>query len=320
MKYEDKQSSELLTEIKFQKTLLDLPALCYLFFLEYKTVYKKNTLLDYAYAFRFFFNYFCDKNGTLVQSFDFDELNKLTEENLREFYNFSYDAKGLNSTRKTLFILRTFYNFLVAKKLVKENLVLNIRMPKRIDKQIVFMSESEMQRILDAVDETESNQRHIVAERDKTILMMFLHTGLRLAEVIKLNVGDIDIDNGMFTVMRKFDKHSTIYISDNLKSRLKFFLENRKPDEPLFMSNQNKRFSPRGLHDIIVKYRRKAGITKNITAHKFRSTFGVKVYSETKDIYLTADLLDHFDVRNTTRYYVPVCDERKRNTIKNLYN
>jgi site-specific recombinase XerD len=157
--------------------------------------------------------------------------------------------------------------------------------------------------------------------RDKTILILFLSTGVRLSELVGLDFGNIDLDNASFRVRRKGGKQEICFMTAELVEQLKAYLQvfpKHDPNEPLFMSIYNQRASTASIQVLVKKYCEVAGIKKKITPHKLRSTFGTNLYEQTRDIYLVAEMLGHKDIRTTTAHYTTVKEELKRTALKDF--
>ena len=158
--------------------------------------------------------------------------------------------------------------------------------------------------------------------RDAAICVLFLTTGIRISELVGLDIADVDFENLSFKVTRKGGNQSILYFDAETKEALQKYIDERKAQgsyslrSPLFLSMQNKRMSVRSVENMVEKYARIAAPLKKITPHKLRSTYGTMLYQETGDIYLVADVLGHKDVNTTRRHYASMSDENRKRAAK----
>src|SRR5690606_38863578 len=129
--------------------------------------------------------------------------------------------------------------------------------------------------------------------RDFAILSLFLGTGIRISELVGLNVDDIDFNNNAFKIIRKGGNKVILYFNDEVADALKEYIVFRSKiknlnsnEKAMFLSIQNKRINVRSVENLVKKYAHYVTPLKNITPHKLRSTFGTNLYRETNDIYI----------------------------------
>ena len=155
--------------------------------------------------------------------------------------------------------------------------------------------------------------------RDLAIFTLFLGTGIRISELVGLDIGDIDFKNNCIKVVRKGGNEMFVYFGDEVHEALEDYIVRERShvipqpghENALFFSTQRKRLTARAIQNLVNKYT--SHITaKHITPHKFRSTYGTTLYKETGDIYLVADVLGHKDVNTTRKHYAAQDDERRR--------
>ena len=131
---------------------------------------------------------------------------------------------------------------------------------------------------------------------------------------------DIDFNNSSFKITRKGGNEVVLYFSDEVKSALLNWLEERnhietidKNEKALFLSLQRKRITPRAVENLVKKYALAIAPLKKISPHKLRSTYGTNLYRETQDIYIVADVLGHKDVNTTKKHYAAISEDIRRN-------
>ena len=222
--------------------------------------------------------------------------------------------------------LRSFYHYLFKNALINSDITLLVDMPKRHSKPIIRLEVDEVARLLDLVESGEKQTQHQKRYNDHTrlrdlaILTLFLGTGIRVSELVGIDIDDLDFDVGGFMVTRKGGSQAILYFPDEVAAVLKDYLRARKAMTPLpghenalFLSLQNRRISVRAVQQMVKKYATQAApLKKHLSPHKLRSTFGTNLYRETGDIYLVADVLGHSDVNTTRRHYAAMADERRR--------
>ena len=222
--------------------------------------------------------------------------------------------------------LRSFYHYLFKNALINSDITLLVDMPKRHSKPIIRLEVDEVARLLDLVESGEKQTQHQKRYNDHTrlrdlaILTLFLGTGIRVSELVGIDIDDLDFDVGGFMVTRKGGSQAILYFPDEVATVLKDYLLARKAMTPLpghenalFLSLQNRRISVRAVQQMVKKYATQAApLKKHLSPHKLRSTFGTNLYRETGDIYLVADVLGHSDVNTTRRHYAAMADERRR--------
>ena len=156
--------------------------------------------------------------------------------------------------------------------------------------------------------------------------MMFLGTGIRVSELVGLDIDDIDFDRGAFVVTRKGGNETILYFAQSVSDALKAYLTERQQVETLpghehalFLSLQRRRITQRAVENMVKKYALMgAPLKKRLSPHKLRSTFGTNLYEETGDVYLVADALGHADVNTTRRHYAAMSDSRKREASRRI--
>ena len=218
------------------------------------------------------------------------------------------------------------YKFLYKNGYVDADPSALVDMPKRHEKPIIRLEVDEVARLLDLVesgDQLSAQQKKYnehTKVRDLAILTLFLGTGIRVSELVGINIDDIDFSINGFLVTRKGGNQVILYFPDEVANVLQQYLKIRREMTPieghenaLFLSLQNRRISVRAVQIMVKKYATLAApLKKHLSPHKLRSTFGTYLYHETGDIYLVADVLGHSDVNTTRRHYAAMSDDRRR--------
>lgn len=340
--YSDHRAKELL--LLTREVLKELPEVCSEFIRAIEFTTQPLTRYAYACDLKLFCEYlvaeipkFADGQIALLEPEDFE---KVTPRDLRTYLEYlgfyikdgsEHSNAEAGKTRK-LATLRSFYEYMFKSELIHTDVSRLVEMPKKHEKPILRMEIDEVARMLDAVETgemmTERQKRYndSVRARDLAILTLFLGTGIRVSELVGLDLDDLDFALNSFIVTRKGGNQAILYFPEEVASVLQAYLAHRREMTPLpghenalFLSMQNKRISVRAVQVMVKKYALQvAPLKKRLSPHKLRSTFGTNLYHETGDIYLVADVLGHSDVNTTRRHYAAMSDDRRRMAAKKI--
>lgn len=223
---------------------------------------------------------------------------------------------GDSTIRTNLFALKQFYEFLSSEDELIINPFNTLSIPKLHKKHdIIYMNKGE----IDQVKKRISNVKGKDKERDMAIMLLGIRTGLRVAEIININVSDIDWGQHCIrNIIAKGKVERKVCFGDDTEKILKKWLEVRKATDgcdALFTSNRGNRISYGAVRNVVEKST--SCIDKHITPHKLRTTCGTNTYEITGDIYLTANVLGHKNIE-TTRIYAAISEGRIRNAANVL--
>lgn len=318
--------------------LRELPDVCFDFINAIDSTTQPLTRYAYVSDLKLFFEFlvsefpkFADKTP---QTLDTADLARVTSRDIRMYLDYlglyvkddvEFSNQDLGKMRK-LSSLRSFYKFMYKNGYIQADPASLVDMPKRHSKPIIRLEIDEVARMLDLVEsgeklsERQKKYNEHVKTRDLAILTLFLGTGIRVSELVGINIDDIDFSINGFLVTRKGGNQAILYFPDEVAQVLEDYLKLRRDMTPapgsedaLFLSLQNKRISVRAVQLMVKKYATLAApLKKHLSPHKLRSTFGTNLYHETGDIYLVADVLGHSDVNTTRRHYAAMTDDRRR--------
>ena len=226
--------------------------------------------------------------------------------------NSEYGLSASSRARK-IATIRSFYNYLTNKKhLLRENPVKDIDSPKLRKTLPKYLTLDQSTELLDAVDG--KNQ-----ERDYCILTLFLNCGLRISELVGLNLNDISEDT--LRVLGKGNKVRILYLNDACQDALNSYLAVRRPitgrdANALFLSSRNERVSRSTVHAMVKKRLTAAGIdSSEYSSHKLRHTAATLMLQNGVDVRAVQEVLGH-DHLNTTEIYTHVDNEGLRVAAK----
>ncbi len=249
-----------------------------------------------------------------VDSVDIDMLRRVSTDQIYDFLLYADNDRDNQTAAKArkLAAIRALYKFLVTKRgYLTDNPTANIDTPKRKKSLPKFLSLEEAQALLNAVaTDTESQFR----ERDHAIITLFLNCGMRVAELVGINLTDLDSDLRSVRVLGKGNKERIIYLNEACRDALRAYLAIRlgegcatAADRSLFLSNRMARLSIQGVQVTVQKYLKRAGLeSKHYSVHKLRHTAATLMYqSGAVDIRVLKDILGHEQL-NTTQIYTHV--------------
>ena len=239
--------------------------------------------------------HFCDKQ-------DIDKWTALDGRQVRGFIAWRHrQGTGGRSLQRNLSAIRSFYRYLIDEGKASNNPAEGIIAPK---------TERKLPKVLDA-DQTsqlvEINEQDDLAIRDRAILELIYSSGLRLAELININMGDIDFGDRIITVTGKGKKmrsvpvgrHAIKAINNWLKIRQTMVNEN---EDALFISNRGKRISPRSVQERLRQWAIKQGLPSHVHPHMLRHSFASHMLESSGDLRAVQELLGHADISTTQVY------------------
>ena len=328
---------------KLNKIIETLPYYVSDFFVGIELNTSPLSRLNYAYDLRIFFEFLIKKvfRDKKIAQIDLNDLSLLDVSDFEYFLSYlsNYESNGKHSSctetgkARKLSTLRAFYKHFFNKNKLPANTPSKVSMPKIHDKEIVRLdSNDKVNEIGDMLYVVESGQgltkkqfyyHNLTKTRDTAIITVFLGTGIRISELVGLNVNDIDFNTNSLVVTRKGGNRAVLYFNDQVSEALSNYLiarkDNENPNESaLFLSLQNKRISTRIVQELVKKYARIVSPLKKITPHKLRSTFGTNLYRQTGDIYVVADCLGHKDVNTTKKHYAAITEDIRKKAGTNL--
>lgn len=312
-------------------------------FLDYSaTISNKsvNTIKEYNYDIAHFLKYIkfkfnmTDKDEDNIKEIPIDDLTledieKIQIEDIHSFLGYlksTYRSKPATLARKTASI-RAFFHYLCNKtKRIKNNPAIDLESPKldkRLPKYLTLDQSKELLRVA-AEPPPKTHGNHDNSVRNSCIITLFLNCGMRLSELVNINIKDIDFENNKLNVIGKGNKERTIYLNKACMNSIKSYLAERPKDsvkynsrDALFLSEQRKRISNRTVQYIVKEELRIAGIDPNkYSVHKLRHTAATLMYKYGNvDIRSLQELLGHESI-STTEIYTHVDNEQIRNAVE----
>lgn len=252
-----------------------------------------------------------------VSGKDVDFMRSVTREEVYGFLMYTARVRG-NSARsraRKLSSIKSFYKFLtVSMRYFDDNPVEKIEAPPVKKNELPkYLTVEESVMLLSAVKNDEQSK---TKTRDYAIITLFLNCGMRLSELVGINLSDIDRSLESLRVIGKGKKERIIYLNEACRAVLTDYLKERagnaeiKDKDALFLSSRHSRISPKTVQWMIYKYLAAAGLeNRHFSVHKLRHTAATLMYQTGKvDVRVLKDILGHEQL-NTTQIYTHVSDE-----------
>jgi integrase/recombinase XerC len=246
------------------------------------------------------------------------DLKKVSKKEIRDFLADQYDL-GLSkkTIARRLASIKSFFKFLLNSNYVSNNPTLFLSTPK-ISKKLPDFIETKM------IDELMDQPDHHTEKglRDKAILELFYSTGMRLSELINLNISSVDDKNNLIKVFGKgskerlipFGKRAKLCLEDYLNKRVLRWNSSNK-DIPLFVNGKNERVPRRTIQRRISNYIKMISSGKRLGPHTLRHTFATHLMERGADIRAVGDLLGHSSL-SSTQVYTHVKPEKMKEVYK----
>ncbi|MGN0771718.1 MAG: tyrosine-type recombinase/integrase [Christensenellales bacterium] len=330
------------TITKLREIKMQLPFICNEYFMGIQNSTSELTQLGYASDLRLFFEFLTTQilefQNVNIRSFNYQNLQDVTTTHIEMFLEYvtyyESDGKSHHNSLKTkarkLASLKSFFKYNYNKNNIFCDPAAKVMTPKLLEKPIIRLDVNEVVELLNAVEDGEGLSRqqqtyhNRTAKRDLAIMTLFLGTGIRISELVGLNIDDIDFTNNAFKITRKGGNQTILYFGDEVAQALLQYLDERAKNQQqdqqpaLFLSLQNKRINVRTVQNLVKKYAKIVTPLKHITPHKLRSTYGTTLYQNTNDIYVVAEVLGHKDINTTKKHYAAISDEIKRAASKKV--
>ncbi len=281
----------------------------FIYFLDVEKGLAKNTLESYARDLRTFIS-FLNQNGT----------NGILEISRNDIINYLLFLKNQNRATSTisrnLASIRSFHQFLLQEQIIPQDPSSNLESPRQEKKLPEILSIGEVDLLL-----RQPNISETAGIRDKAMLEVLYATGIRVSELISLNITDVNIETGYIRCKGKGNKerivplgkiaikYTGIYLD---KSRVK--LVKNDNEEALFVNHHGKRLTRQGFWKIIKKYSLLAKINRKITPHTLRHSFATHLLDNGADLRSVQEMLGHADI-STTQIYTHIT----RKKLKGVY-
>ena len=279
----------------------------FLDFLQKDKKLSDNTLQSYNRDIKLYGNYLENNNLDMLKT---DEASiKTYLDSLKE------NGKAVSTVSRNLASLRSFYQYLYKTKCVTEDPTVNLESPKIERKPPKILSAEQVELLLEqpkCVD--------LKGYRDKAMLELVYATGIRVTELISLNIDDINLESGYIKCSNR-TKQRVIPIGNLAVTALKDYIDKSREvllksedDTALFVNMNGQRLTRQGFWKIIKQYKTQANIDVDITPHTLRHSFAVHLLENGAELRAIQEMLGHSDI-SSTQVYAQI----EQNRIKDVY-
>lgn len=297
---------------------------------------SSNTIKEYRYDLVNFLKYMKlqalnNKKLTLddietITDIDSTFLNRIDINDLYEYMTYLKDVcndSAVTRARKVA-SLRGFFKYLHVKaRIIDDNPAKELESPKLGKRLPKFLTLEQSTTLLDGIKNAPlTGRQHDNRIRDYAIITLFLNCGMRLAELVGIDINHIKFDEALLTVIGKGNKERTIYLNKAALAAIKEYLEVRPTDgvvdkNALFLSERKTRISRRTVQNLIKNYLRDfCGLTEHYSTHKLRHTAATLMYQYGNvDIRALQEILGHESIA-TTEIYTHVDNSQIREAIE----
>ncbi len=237
-------------------------------------------------------------------------LREANEEDISAYYRYLRTAgKSQATVQRCSATLRAYYAHLIEKRKLKDNPARHVTMDRQKRKLPQILTSSEVEQFLEQPDTQDAK-----GIRDKAMLELLYATGIRVSELIGLDLNDVNLSVG-FVRCRGGTKERVIPMYKVAVKALKEYLEDVRPamveeadEHALFVNLGGSRMSRQGFWKIVKAYQKKAGIEKEITPHTLRHSFAAHLLVNGADLKDIQEMLGHADL-STTQIYTQVVQD-----------
>ncbi len=280
-------------------------------FLENERKLSANTLESYRRDLRQFSD-FLDENNI--------NYTKVKEDNIKDYIiALQKQGKKASSISRCIASIRSFYQYILKKKKIKEDPTANIQAPKIEKRTPSVLTAKEVELLLNQPKPVD-----LKGIRDKAMLEFAYATGMRVTEIISLNVEDVHLKEAYVTCAHS-NKQRNIPLGKMAIKALEDYLQNARDilikdenEKALFVNVNGTRLTRQGFWKIIKYYKEQAHITKDITPHVLRHSFATHLLQNGADLKAIQTMLGHSDI-SSTQIYMQFQDESIRNIYKKAH-
>ena len=307
-------------------------------FLDYSiTILNKspNSIKEYNYDLNMFLKFIklrfkltneTNFSAITISDIPISEISKIKLDDIHAFLSYlAIDLKSKPATRaRKVSTIRIFFNYLSQKTcMIENNPAQNLETPKLGKRMPKYLTLDESKKLLNVTCSDEDENENAI--RDYAIITLFLNCGMRLSELVGINIKDITFSECKLNVIGKGNKERTIYLNKACMNSIKDYIDNSRPKEAikydskdaLFLSKRRERISNRTVQYIVKRELQKAGLdTSKYSVHKLRHTAATLMYQYGNiDIRALQELLGHKSI-STTEIYTHVDNSQVRNAVE----
>jgi len=231
--------------------------------------------------------------------------------------NLKEKAYAATTKARKVAAARSFFKFMTDEGIIKANPMENVDSPKVGKSLPKPISISQVRRLLEEPAKKSTPE----AKRDKAMLELLYASGMRVSEIVSLNLGDVDTEGGSVRCFGKGNKERIIPIAPSAAATVKKYIKEARPEligdddseRALFLNRRGERLTRQGFWQILKGYVKSAGMETQITPHTLRHSFATHMLSGGADLRSVQELLGHVNI-STTQVYTQLTKEHVRRT------
>ena len=280
----------------------------FLQYLQFEKRYSSHTISAYRIDINQFIDFlFLEKDNT--------DIIYATHHNIRSWISYLLDSGMSNrSVNRKITAIKSYYKYLINEGFVSENPTRKIISPKASRKIPIFVEESNIASLFDEIE----YQEGFIGMRDKIILDMFYMTGIRLSELLNIQVNDVNFENSSLKIFGKRNKERIIPISNLLLDQISHFIKRYSIIKYIFVSRKYRQLSPKQIYNIVNKYLDHVSSIEKKSPHVLRHTFATHMLNNGADINAIKEILGHSSL-NATQVYTHTSIERLKNVYRKTH-
>lgn len=246
------------------------------------------------------------------------DLRDVAPDDIKSYIHYLSEERGYRAATlaRTISSIRVFFDFLIDQELIEANPAVGLQTPKRPQKLPVYLIESELKKLFNAPDTATP-----LGVRDRTMLILMAFCGMRLQELVGLNLSDLEFESQTIKVFGKGSKERLIPMNPDVEMALRAWLALRETapgEKAVFVNRFGHRLSGRMVEKIVDKYVLQAGISKeNLSPHKLRHTFATMLHAREVDLVEIQALLGH-SALSTTQIYTHTNAARLQEAVQRI--
>jgi integrase/recombinase XerC len=259
------------------------------------------------------------------------EIKRVDRLAIRKYMSFLHRKNKKSSIARKISTLRSFFKYLIREQVISSNPAKSVSTPK-VEKTLpTTLTVDEAFRLMESPQSLPEKPSDVSKEnrlRDRAILELLYSSGLRVSELVGLNLNQLNSDLGIARVMGKGRKERIVPVGAKAIEALKAYLEDRgvfRGEDPIFVNSFGGRLTTRSVGRLIKKYTRHSGIFRKVSPHSLRHTFATHLLDAGADIREIQEMLGHSSLSTTQRYthvsmgkLMEVYDKAHPRSFKNL--
>lgn len=289
----------------------------FLKFLRNNKNYSEHTVTNYSRDILQFLHFINEQKSAEVI------VAKITLEDIRDYLvEMHKDLFAKRSIARKIAANKSFWKYLVREKVIQENPWLRVNSPK-LEKNIPsFLSVEEMSALLNIINRVEDEN---LRGRDKALYELLYATGMRVSELVMLDLNDCDLENEEITVFGKGAKERIVLLGHNARKLLLKYIQDYRPvllkqnsNKAVFLNKNGSRITQRSVERNLLKYVLMSGITKEVTPHTIRHSFATHLLEGGADLRVVQELLGHTSL-STTQIYTHITKDRIKKVFQEFH-